>query len=45
MRHAAARGRKVLLRMRNARRNVCPKCGAKLLENAKFCPECGEKLK
>lgn len=25
--------------------SLCPKCGAKLLENAKFCPECGEKLK
>ena len=24
--------------------NVCPKCGAKLPEGAKFCLECGEKL-
>lgn len=24
--------------------NVCPKCGTKVSEGAKFCPECGEKL-
>ncbi|MDE7063762.1 MAG: zinc-ribbon domain-containing protein [Lachnospiraceae bacterium] len=23
---------------------ICPKCGNKILNGAKFCPECGEKL-